>query len=260
MSAALPLAAARAAVLEAGELALRWFRRPHGRWEKGPGQVVTEADLAVDQRLKETLGRIDPEAGWLSEETVDDQSRLRQPRVWVVDPIDGTRAFAEGRAEFTICVALLEAGRPVLGLVLNPATGELFEAARGEGASAGGRPLRASTPATLADAAVAVSLSESRRRDFAALLPEARIVGIGSLAYKLVLVAAGRFDAFLSLRRAHDWDIAAAQLILEEAGAMLTDATGGAIAYDHPEPWRRGLIAASPALHAALLAAVRNLA
>jgi myo-inositol-1(or 4)-monophosphatase len=258
MSESLPIDAAREAIREAGELALRWFRRPHGRWEKGPGQVVTDADLAIDRLLKASLGRIDPGAGWLSEETVDDLSRLARPRVWVVDPIDGTRSFAAGKAEFTICVALLQHGRPALGLVLNPATGELFEAVRGRGAAQAGAPLHARQPAGLADAEVAVSSTENRRRHFQALLPEARITEIGSLAYKLVLVAAGRFDAYLSLRKAHDWDIAAAQLILEEAGAVLTDATGGTIAYDHPEPWRRGLIAAAPALHAAIVDKTRN--
>jgi myo-inositol-1(or 4)-monophosphatase len=247
------VAAVREAVREAGALALRWFRRPHGRWEKSPGQLVTEADLAIDHLLKGLLGRIAPEAGWLSEETIDDRSRFERPLVWVVDPIDGTRSFAAGKPEFTICVGLLEMGRPAIGLVLNPATGELFEAVRGAGAFLDGRPIRAHRVEGLAQAHVAVSAGESRRRNFAALLPEARIVEIGSLAYKLVLVAAGRFDAYLSLRRAHDWDIAAAQLILEEAGGVLTDARGQTISYDHPEPWRHGLIAATPALHRALL-------
>ncbi len=247
---------ARQAVLEAGRLAMRYFRTDHGRWEKGPGQIVTEADLAVDGLLKTRLLGLVPEAAWLSEETPDDRLRLERRRVWIVDPIDGTRSFALGVPEFTISVALLEGGLPELGFVLNPATGELFEAARGTGASLNGAAVRGSSRTELVGARILCSSTENRRRNFKALLPTAEVTTIGSLAYKLALVAAGRFAGYLSWRRSHDWDIAAAVLLLAEAGVRTTDADGLGIALNRPDIRHEGLLAAPPALHAAMLEAL----
>ena len=246
---------ARDAVLEAGRIAMRFFGRAHERWEKGPGQIVTEADLAIDRYLHAALRRTHAQDGWLSEETVDDRHRLERRRVWVVDPIDGTRSFAEGVPEFAVSVALLIDSRPVLGFVYNPAKGELFEAVRGRGARLHGHPLRASAASGLEGARICASRFESRRRNFEALLPQVELVTLGSLAYKLALVAAGRFDAYLSWRRTNDWDIAAALLLLEEAGAVVTDAQGEPLALNRPEPVHAGILSAPPALHAALLAA-----
>jgi myo-inositol-1(or 4)-monophosphatase len=248
------IADTRAAVVEAGRIAMRWFRQPHESWEKGPGQLVTEADLAVDHFLKDALcggGR----DGWLSEETTDDRSRLTSHRVWVVDPIDGTRSFADGVAEFTVCVALVAADRPLLGFVHNPATGEMFEAVAGRGAFHDKEPMRVSPVARLADAHIVASRFESRRRDFAALMPTAALSSLGSLAYKLALVAAGRYDGYLSWRRTHDWDIAAAALLIEEAGGRIADAGGGAIQLNQAEPVHSGILAAGADLFPQLLAA-----
>jgi myo-inositol-1(or 4)-monophosphatase len=249
-------ARARDAVVEAGRIAMRFFRQKHERWEKGPGQVVTEADIAVDRFLHAELRRGDAaDDGWLSEETEDDRLRLERRRVWVVDPIDGTRSFAEGTPEFTVSVALLVDGAPALGFVLNPATGEMFEAQRGEGAWLNGARLRASPAEGLRGATIVASRFESRRRDFARLIPAAQLTSIGSLAYKLALVAAGRFDGYISWRRTHDWDIAAAVLLLAEAGAVVTDATGAPIRINQPEPRHQGVLAAGRPLHRELLAA-----
>lgn len=245
----------RDAVLEAGRIAMRYFGKRHESWHKGPGQIVTEADVAIDRYLHAALRRGSAEDGWLSEETDDDRIRLERRRVWVVDPIDGTRSFAEGTPEFAISVALLVEGRPVLGFVFNPATDELFEAERGRGARMHGRRIQASAVTRLEGARVCASRSESRRRNFQALLPEVELVTLGSLAYKLALVAAGRFDAYLSWRRSNDWDIAAAALLLEEAGAVLSDGSGRPVRLNLPEPSHEGLIAGPPALHAAVVTA-----
>jgi myo-inositol-1(or 4)-monophosphatase len=245
---------ARGAVVEAGRIAMRWFRQPHEKWEKGPGQVVTEADLAVDRFLRaELIG--DGPAGWLSEEAEDDRRRLAAPEVWVVDPIDGTRSFAEGVAEFTISVALLRENRPVLGFVYNPATEEMFESVRGRGARLNGAPMRTSAVTKLDDAHIVASRFESRRRNFAALVPTAALSSLGSLAYKLALVAAGRYDGYLSWRRTNDWDIAAAVLLVEEAGGRITDAGGRPILLNQAEPVHPGILAAGAPLFPALLAA-----
>jgi myo-inositol-1(or 4)-monophosphatase len=254
------LAAVRSATCEAGRIALRHFRGTHQHWEKSPGQIVTEVDLAIDAHLRRRLLALRPGAGWLSEETLDDGTRLTRAEVWVVDPIDGTRAFAAGDPEFTICVGLLVAGRPALAVVLNPATGELFEARAGAGARLNNRPITVSPVDRLAGARIGISRTERRRAELLAALPEAQPLTIGSLAYKLALTAAGRLDGYVSLRRAHDWDLAAAELILTEAGGVVSDALGEPISYLQPEPWRRGLVAAPARLHPQLCAGIGEIA
>ncbi len=255
MTLAQDLDLALTATREAGRLAMTYFRTAHERWEKAPGQVVTEADLAVDRLLKERLLGARPDHGWLSEETEDDRLRLQRAQAWVVDPIDGTRSFADGVPEFTISVALVEDGTAVIGIVLNPATDELFLAARGQGATLNGQPITASSHASLDRARIVASRFESRRRRFGELLPSVEMTGIGSLAYKLALVAAGRFDGYLSWRRTHDWDIAGAAALLAEAGARFTDADGRPILLNRDHPVHDGLLAGGAAVHEGLLRA-----
>ena len=250
-----------AAAVAAGELAMSHFGAGRASWYKGPGQVVTEADLAVDALLHDTLRHARPGYGWLSEERVDDRSRTRCARTWVVDPIDGTRAFAEGVPQFAISVALVERGAPLLGVVLNPATAERFEASRGGGAWLNGLRLEVSSCTDLAGAALLSSRTEMKRRHWPDMIPEAAFTTIGSLAYKLALIAAGRFDGLVSLRASHDWDIAAAQLLVSEAGGCLTDAAGRTIALNQETPRHAGLaVAGTERLHDALLARLETAA
>ena len=239
----------RRAVLDAGVIAMAAFGRGGRSWEKEPGQILTETDLAVDAALKASLGALLPQAAWLSEETADDGQRHDRRHVWVVDPIDGTRSFAAGKPEFTVSVALVEGDRSVLACLLNPATGECFEALAGGGATLNERRLQLSEPASPEYARIVLSAGERKSRDLGAFFPQATVSTIGSLAYKMALVASGRFDAYFSWRSSHDWDIAAALLILEEAGGLATDRSGAALALNRPEPKHRGLIAASPGLH-----------
>lgn len=230
------------------------FRAPSSHWYKGPGQVLTEADLEVDQLLKEILLGARPHDGWLSEETADDGSRHRCQRLWLVDPIDGTRAFADRLPEFAVSIGLLVDGRPALGGLLNPATGERFIAVAGESATLDGRPLRASRCTGLAGARLLSARTEMRRRNWPEIFPEASFASVSSLAYKLALVAAGRFDGLVSLRRCWDWDLAAALPLLEVAGCLATDASGRPLALNGETVKHPGLaIAATPPLHEALL-------
>lgn len=239
----------RTAVEAAGDIAMAAFRQGGRSWEKEPGQILTETDLAVDRALHASLTDLCGHTAWLSEETRDDGLRLKRSRVWVVDPIDGTRSFVAGKPEFTISVALVEAGEAILACLLNPATGECFEARRGAGATLNGEELRLQPPETLETAHIVLSAGERKTRDFRPFFPAAAVSTIGSLAYKMALVAAGRFDAYFSWRSSHDWDIAAALLILEEAGGRATDRTGETLTLNQPKPRHQGLIAASPALH-----------
>ena len=252
---------AREAAIAAGELALSHFGSGRGSWYKGPGQVVTEADLAVDALLHDLLRDARPGYGWLSEERTDDRSRTRCARTWVVDPIDGTRAFAEGVPQFAVSVALVERGEPLLGIVFNPATAERFEASRGGGARLNGLRLEVSSRADLAGAALLSSRTEMKRRHWPEVIPEAEFTTVGSLAYKLALIAGGRFDGLVSLRASHDWDIAAAQLLVSEAGGRLTDAAGRGIVLNQETPRHAGLAAAgTERLHDALLARLETAA
>jgi myo-inositol-1(or 4)-monophosphatase len=249
----------RRAVAAAGALALEHFQAGAPSWQKAPGQLVTEADLAVDRLLHDALIGARPEDGWLSEERADDGSRHRRRRVWMVDPIDGTRAFAAGKAEFTVSVALVVEGAPLLGAVLNPATGEHFEAQRDGGAQLNGARIQISERRTLAEARLLSSRTEMERRNWPALMPEAQFTPMSSLAYKLALVAAGRFDGLISLRASHDWDLAAAALLISEAGGRLSGADGRPLALNQPEPRHAGLAAAgTTALHRALVARLRT--
>lgn len=244
---------ARQAVLEAGRIARTYYRQPFERWEKSPGQIVTDADLAIDVFLKKALVGEFPEDGWLSEESPDDLDRLGRQRVWVVDPIDGTRSFALGLPEFTISVGLIEDGQPVLGFVFNPITGDFFEAEAGHGATLNGRLIRATTRQALEGASIVVSSFENKRRHFADYMPGAELTTIGSLALKLCLVASSRYDGYLTWRRTHDWDIAAAVLVLREAGARITAPDGRPVLLNQRQPWHEGIIAGGPAMHGAIL-------
>lgn len=238
------LALLSTAVEEAGSIALRHFQSGAKRWQKGPGQIVTEADIEIDQALHDILIGARPDDGWLSEERPDDGSRHRCKRVWIVDPIDGTRSFAEGTPEFSISVALVEEGKPVLASVFNPATDEHFQAVAGHGATIGEHPLIPSEQLLIEGATLLVSSTETKKRRWPEKMPAATFTTIGSLAYKLALVAAGRFDGLVSLRSSNDWDLAAAVLLIQEAGGWLGDASGEPLRLNGPTLRHAGLVAA----------------
>jgi myo-inositol-1(or 4)-monophosphatase len=238
------------AVREAGALAMRHFRKEPGRWEKRPGAVVTEVDLGIDRLLHAALVR--PGDAWLSEESPDDPSRREAGRVWIVDPLDGTRGYVDGIPEFAVSVALIEGGEVVLGVILNPATDELFLAEAGGPATCNDLPLRV-VEAPLAGARLVASRRGLRRHGIAPP-QDVRLGRSASLAYALAGIALGRSDGLLTFRRSFDWDVAAALVILEAAGGRLTDLAGGRLRLNRPEPRHGGLIAAAPGLHRALLA------
>ncbi|MFQ5784755.1 MAG: 3'(2'),5'-bisphosphate nucleotidase CysQ [Alphaproteobacteria bacterium] len=243
-----------AAVRAAGARALADFGRDVEHWEKRPGQPVSAADIAVDRLLEDRLRGARPDYGWLSEEGVDDGARLAVRRLWIVDPIDGTRAFLAGLPEFSVSAALVEDGVPLAGAVFNPATGELFEAFRGGGTRCNGANLRVSARAGIRGARLVLSRTEMRRAGWQRALAGARTDAISSTAYKLALVAAGRFDATATLWPKHEWDAAAGDVIVREAGGRVSDAAGAALVYNRPQPRIASLVAAGPRLHARLCA------
>jgi myo-inositol-1(or 4)-monophosphatase len=242
------------AVRDAGDIALRFFRRCPASRKKADGTPVSEADLAVDKALRERLLAARPDYGWLSEETADDKSRLDRTRVWIVDPIDGTRAFLEDRPDWTIAAALVENGRPVLGIVFNPAREEFFAATRDQGTTLNGAAVHASDRRLLEGASLIASAGLPRRKDWTSVWPPVKTTWVNSVAYRLALVAGGGYDATISLSKKSDWDLAAADLLVQEAGAKLTTHRGEPLLYNGVVPVHESIVAANPALHAALIA------
>ena len=244
-------------VREAGALALSKFGAPLRNWTKGKDSPVCEADIAVNDLLRERLMGAMPDYGWLSEESADDPRRLAARRVWVVDPIDGTRGFIAGRSDWAVSAALVEDGRPVAAALFAPATDEMFRAVAGEGATRNGQPIRAKAGATLAGARVAGP--PRRLEHLAAIAPGIETVPkIFSLALRLAAVATGALDVALAGPNSHDWDLAAADLLVHEAGGALTSIRGEPPTYNEPRPVHRALFAAGRDRHRALLELVRD--
>jgi myo-inositol-1(or 4)-monophosphatase len=240
-----------AAVRDAGALALESFKVPVKSWLKGGDSPVSEADLAVDALLKRRLDAAGLHCGWLSEETEDDPARLAAKQVWIVDPIDGTRAFLAGLPDWTISVALAEGGRPILAAIFAPVTGDLYLASAGGGATHNGRPIKATVGASLSTARVA----GPKRYIDGLLAIEPTLVGepkVHSLALRLVWVAHGRLDIAFAGTDSHDWDLAAADLLVHEAHGTLTTLAGEVLTYNRPTPTHGALLAAGRARHQAL--------
>jgi len=233
----------------AGELILGYFQRSCQVDHKGNDNPVTAADLAADDFLRRAFRDRFPTDGWLSEETADDEQRLTRNRVWVVDPLDGTKEFVQGLPEFAISIALVEKGKPRLGLVFNPATGELFSAEAGGGTFRNGCPVKVCRRKQLGGAKILASRSEHSAQLFAPLKKSARIQKLGSIAYKLALVAAQQGDLTVSFRPKSEWDVCAGYLLVKEAGGKVTDLGGRRLQFNRSKPRILGLIAANPALH-----------
>ena len=218
------------------------------QWEKSPGEPVSEVDLAVDQFLREALKSVDRDAGWLSEETADDAERLMRTRVWVVDPIDGTRDYIRGRRGWAVSVALVEGGRPIIGVLEAPARDEHWRAAAGEGATRNGVSLKASSRADFSGARVPADALP--RVDSDLVLVEKP----NSIALRMAMVAADEADLLASIRWGNEWDIAAAALIASEAGAIVTDAHGAPLRYNSTKGEAFGVLVTAPAIHATAVA------
>ncbi|MEW6752886.1 MAG: 3'(2'),5'-bisphosphate nucleotidase CysQ, partial [Candidatus Latescibacterota bacterium] len=229
------------AARQAGALALGHYGGPLQANTKGGDDPVTAADLEADRHLRQVLLAACPGCGWLSEETADDPQRLQHARVWIVDPVDGTREFVEGVAEWVVSVALVDAGEPVVGVIHNPVTGDLYAAVRGGGAFANGRRVFCTEPAGLRQAVLIVSRSETRRGEIQPFLPHlGQVRPVGSVAYKLALVASGTADLNASVQAKNEWDVCAGDLLIREAGGTMVDLDGQVRRYNQPDPLLRG--------------------
>jgi myo-inositol-1(or 4)-monophosphatase len=243
------------AVREAGALALSRFRTPFKTWTKDQSSPVSEVDIEVDVLLRERLAGYDPHYGWLSEETTDDPARLEAHRLWIVDPIDGTRGFIAGKPDWTVVAALVEDGRPISAAVYAPVDDQMFLAEAGGGATVNGVPIAASAGGALEGARI--NGAKRRLEALEKLVPSVQLIPrLNSLALRLARVAEGRFDIVFSAGNSHDWDLAASDLLVHEAGGVLTDFDGRQLVYNRPQPVHGALIAAGHERHAALLSLV----
>lgn len=244
------------AAREAGAALMHYFRRAGEVWYKGPDQPVTAADLAADRMLRDALLGERPSYGWLSEESVDSPDRLGKSRVWVVDPLDGTRSFVEGKPEFAVSVGLASGGEAILGVVFNPATDELYQAAAGGGAFLNGEPIRVSPLAGGLRPVAVASGFEIETREFAPFREVWDTRVLGSTTCKMVRVADGRAHVFLSPGEKQEWDVCAADRIVREAGGRVTDLAGAEIRYNRPDPRVRGVLVTGGIPHDEVLALV----
>lgn len=241
------LEAAREAAREAGGVVLRHYERGAASWEKSEDNPVTAADLDSDRTITARLRRAFPEDGLLSEETASDPSRTAKERVWIVDPMDGTKEFTKKIPEFAVSIALVEGGEPVVGVIHNPATGVSVWATRGGGAYRDGEAVRVSRVERLEEAVVIASRTEISRGKFEGIeswFKELRPVG--SIAWKLACIACGEGDLNVSLAPKNEWDVCAGDLLVREAGGLYVDFEGKRRSYNRADPLMEEFMAAGP--------------
>ncbi|MCB8942864.1 MAG: 3'(2'),5'-bisphosphate nucleotidase CysQ [Ardenticatenaceae bacterium] len=240
----------------AGAAIMQYYQSSFDVTDKSPDNPVTDADFAADSLLKEQLRARLPQAGWLSEETVDSPDRLQNKLVWVVDPLDGTKEFIMGLPEFAISVGLVEDGEVILGIVYNPPVDEMFYAVKGGGAFHNGQPISVTQRRQLAGSIVDASRSERKRGEFDPFEATFDIRTMGGTAYKLARVAAGLSDMAWSRGPKNEWDICGGVLLVKEAGGRCVDLDNDEFVFNRPRTLVSGFIADNGLLHEELIAAL----
>jgi len=238
---------AERAAREAGSIIMALFKGQYDVQEKSKNNPVTSADLAANRKICEIIRGRFPRDGWLSEEDKDSSERLRASRVWVIDPIDGTKEFIEGVPQFAVSIGFVVDGRPEVAVVFNPAQDHFYQAAAGQGATLNGQPIHVTPRDQIDGARLLVSRSEPRKR-FQVFVDRCAIEPVGSIAYRLAQVAGGTGDGTLTFRSIREWDVCAGVLMVEAAGGSVVDGNGKVLMFNQPEARHRGVVAANPIL------------
>ena len=241
------VAVAERAATEAGAIVMALYGKDYQIREKKRGDPVTAADLEANLKIRQIILDRFPEDGWLSEEDVDNPKRREVSRVWVIDPIDGTKEFIEGVPQFAVSIALVIDGDPVVSVVYNPAAEKFFRAVRGKGAILNGNPIHVGTRSELEGSLLLVSRSEPRRK-FQSFAERCRIESVGSIAYRLALVAGGEGDGTLTFRTIREWDVCGGVLMVEEAGGMVLDGSAKRLVFNQESASHRAVVASNQAL------------
>lgn len=244
---------------EAGGLALKWYQKGAKQWDKSPNNPVTQADIAVNDRIALRLLSERQTYGWLSEETKDDAENRDVSRVFVVDPIDGTKAFIARQPFFCVSIALLYSDEPIAGVVFNPSTDEMFEATKDGGARLNGEAISASATDGIENCKMIGHPAQFKSNEVMPDWPDMELADPipNAVAYRIALVASGKWDAAIALGNKCDWDLAAASLILKEAGGQCTDHKGREYVFNGRIPVQRSVVASGKNLHPLLLDKVR---
>lgn len=245
------LAIAENAARAAGVAVMRLFRGKFEVREKSKNNPVTTADLEANRIIRETILGAFPDDGWLSEEDPDDARRLELARVWVVDPIDGTKEFIDGVSQFAISIGLVVDGRPTVAIVFNPAKERFYQASLGQGSFLNGQPIHVTARDAIHGAELLVSRSEPQKR-FQVFVDRCAIKPVGSIAYRLAKVAGGDGDGTLTFRTIFEWDICAGALMVEEAGGKVVDGNGNSLTFNRQPAKHRGVVAGNAGLTAGL--------
>jgi myo-inositol-1(or 4)-monophosphatase len=254
VAAADDLALAVAVTQVAADMAFVHFNARSEWWEKSPGDPVGIADLEVDAYLKAALIGARPDDGWLSEETADTAERLGKRRVWLVDPIDGTRDFVRGRTGWSVSVALVVDGMVEVAALAAPARGQFFAAARGQGATCNATALSVTTLPSLTGVRLPMDAANLTASFWPSPWPGEAVERPNSVALRMAKLASAEADAWLEGRSLWEWDVAAASLILSEAGGIATDRHGSPLTFNKPSPVFNGIAASNPVLHGEVLA------
>lgn len=241
------LAIAESAARQAGAAVMGLFKGKYDVQEKSRNNPVTTADLEANRIIRETISRAFPQDGWLSEEDKDNAKRLGLSRVWVVDPIDGTREFIEGVPQFAVSIAFVVDGVPKVSVVFNPAKNRFYKAAAGHGAFLNDQSIRVTPRNDIDGALLLVSRSEPQKK-FQVFVDRCDIKPVGSIAYRLAKVAGGDGDATITFRTIHEWDICAGVLMVQEAGGTVVDGSGAVMTFNRELPKHRGVVAANDLL------------
>jgi myo-inositol-1(or 4)-monophosphatase len=241
------LATAEEAVREAGSIIMGLFKGKFDIREKSKNNPVTTADIEANRKSREIIIGKFANDGWLSEEDQDTPKRLGSSRIWIIDPIDGTKEFIEGVPQFSVSIGFVVDGRPTVAAVYNPAENSLYKAAAGLGSYLNDKPIRVSSRSSLDGALLLVSRSEPQRK-FQVFVDHCDIQQVGSIAFRLAKIAGGDGDGTLTFRAIHEWDICAGVLIVQEAGGRVVDGAGDDLMFNRPQAKHRGVVAANPAL------------